>query len=97
MRLWISGPRLFEGLVRPGISLGREDLRHRLPSWHHEYQEALKAWAAKYGQPITDAQAAADPARTTSAYDQKCHVTKISISVTSIICDDKCVGRIGTM
>ncbi|MDQ6869465.1 MAG: hypothetical protein M3178_14215 [Pseudomonadota bacterium] len=26
MRLWFSGPRLFNGLVRPGISLGREDL-----------------------------------------------------------------------
>ena len=39
----------------------------------------------------------ADPARTTSAHRQKCHVTKISISVTSIMCDDKCVGRIGAM
>ncbi len=27
MRLWLSGPRLFNGLVRPGISLGKEDFR----------------------------------------------------------------------
>jgi hypothetical protein len=27
MRLWLSGPRLLGGLVRPGISLGKEDLR----------------------------------------------------------------------
>jgi hypothetical protein len=33
MRLWLSGPRLFNGLVRPGISLGREDFRPHLPSW----------------------------------------------------------------
>ena len=26
MRLWLSGPRLFNVLVRPGISLGRVDL-----------------------------------------------------------------------
>lgn len=29
MRLWLSGPRLFNDLVRPGISLGREDLLAR--------------------------------------------------------------------
>jgi hypothetical protein len=27
MRLWLSGPRLFNGLVRPGMSLGKEDFR----------------------------------------------------------------------
>lgn len=27
MRLWLSGPRLFNGLVRPGISLGKDDFR----------------------------------------------------------------------
>jgi hypothetical protein len=27
MRLWLSGPRILHGLVRPGISLGREDFR----------------------------------------------------------------------
>jgi hypothetical protein len=29
MRVWFSGPRLLHGLVRPGISLGREDFRPR--------------------------------------------------------------------
>jgi hypothetical protein len=27
MRVWFSGPRILDGLVRPGISLGREDFR----------------------------------------------------------------------
>jgi hypothetical protein len=27
MRLWLSGPRILNGLARPGISLGREDFR----------------------------------------------------------------------
>jgi hypothetical protein len=27
MRFWLSGPRLFRGMVRPGISFGPEDLR----------------------------------------------------------------------
>jgi hypothetical protein len=29
MRFWISGPRMFSGLVRPGVSFGPEDLRAR--------------------------------------------------------------------
>jgi hypothetical protein len=29
MRVWFSDPRLLHGLVRPGISLGREDFRPR--------------------------------------------------------------------
>jgi hypothetical protein len=29
MRFWFSGPRLFSGLVRPGVSFGPEDLRAR--------------------------------------------------------------------
>jgi len=27
MRVWFSGPRILGGLIRPGISLGKEDLR----------------------------------------------------------------------
>jgi hypothetical protein len=27
MRIWFSGPRILGGLIRPGISLGKEDLR----------------------------------------------------------------------
>jgi hypothetical protein len=56
LRLWLSGPRI--GWFRHGISLGREDVHPRLPSWRrYEYREALKAYATKHGQPITDAQA----------------------------------------
>ena len=48
MRLWLSGPRILHGLVRPGISLGREDWSPRLPSYRryelrHGLQEAAKA------------------------------------------------------
>ncbi len=27
MRVWFSGPRMFGGLIRPGVSFGREDWR----------------------------------------------------------------------
>ncbi|MGA3342887.1 MAG: hypothetical protein ABSD11_20425 [Methylocella sp.] len=56
MRVWFSGPHLFNGLVRPGISLGREDFRRgRLPSWRkYEYRKALKAYAEKHGEHLTD-------------------------------------------
>jgi len=32
MRVWFSGPRMFGGLVRPGISLGPEDFRRSIAS-----------------------------------------------------------------
>ena len=58
MRIWLSGPRILGGLVCPGISPGREDLHPRLPSWRrHEYREALKAYAAKHGKPMSNAEA----------------------------------------
>jgi hypothetical protein len=54
MRVWFSGPRLFNGLVRPGISLGREDWRPRLPSWRrYELREGLQAAAVARGKPMT--------------------------------------------
>ena len=48
MRLWFSGPRILRGLVRPGISIGREDGNPRLPSnrryeLRHGLHEAAKA------------------------------------------------------
>jgi hypothetical protein len=48
MRFWLSAPRILHGLVRPGISLGREDWNPRIPSWRkvelrHGLQEAAKA------------------------------------------------------
>jgi hypothetical protein len=58
LRFWLSGPLVLNGLVRPGISIGPEDVRQRLPSWRrNEYCQALKAFAAKHGKPITDAEA----------------------------------------
>jgi hypothetical protein len=49
VRVWFSGPRLFNGLVRPGISFGKEDFGPpRLPNWRryelrYNLQEAVKA------------------------------------------------------
>jgi len=64
MRIWISGPRILGGLIRPGISLGREDLHVRIPQWRRfEYMQALKRYAAEHGQPISDAQARHDVGR----------------------------------
>ncbi|WOJ89846.1 hypothetical protein RZS28_00585 [Methylocapsa polymorpha] len=58
MRFWLSGPRILHGLVRPGISIGPEDVRPRLPRWRrYEYRKALKAYAAKRGQHITNEEA----------------------------------------
>ena len=40
LRLWLSGPRI--GWFRPGISLGRDDLHPRLPSYRR--YELRRAW-----------------------------------------------------
>jgi hypothetical protein len=59
MRLWLSGQRLFRGLVRPGISLGREDPYPRLPSYRrYELRHGLQ-------------EAALDDARTVNALLEK--------------------------
>jgi hypothetical protein len=47
MRVWFSGPRLFNGLVRPGISLGR--VCHSLRA---QYPEALDLSLAAGGQAV---------------------------------------------
>jgi len=54
MRYWLSFRGPFG--TRPGISLGREDFRRgRLPSWRkYEYRKALKAYAEKHGEHLTD-------------------------------------------
>ena len=56
MRFWLSGPRILNGLIRPGVSFGHEDFRRgRLPSWRkYEYRKALKAYAEKHGEHLTD-------------------------------------------
>jgi len=54
MRIWLSGPRMFNGLVRPGISLGREDWSPRLPSWRrYELRKGLQAAAEARGEPMS--------------------------------------------
>jgi hypothetical protein len=55
MRIWFSGPRLFNGLVRPGISFGKEDFGPpRLPSWRrHELRAGLQAAAKARGETMT--------------------------------------------
>jgi|HubBroStandDraft_6_1064221.scaffolds.fasta_scaffold2005217_2 hypothetical protein len=60
MRFWLSGPRLFNGLVRPGISFGREDFRPRgLPSWRKfELCQALIKEAEARGEKMSKEEAA---------------------------------------
>jgi hypothetical protein len=54
MRFWLSGPRILHGLVRPGISLGREDFRPHLPSWRrYELRHGLQEAAKARGEPMT--------------------------------------------
>jgi hypothetical protein len=54
VRVWFSGPRIFGGLVRPGISLGKEDFLPRLPKWRrHELRAALQAAAKARGGAIS--------------------------------------------
>lgn len=72
MRLWLSGPRILNGLVRPGISLGREDFRPRLPSWRrHELRHGLQEAAKARGEPMTreDCDYAIDKALATGLLD----------------------------
>jgi hypothetical protein len=52
MRLWLSGPRILNGLVRPGISLGREDFRPCLPSWRrNELRHGLQETGRRAANP----------------------------------------------
>jgi hypothetical protein len=75
MRVWLSGPRILRGLVRPGISLGREDFGPpRLPSWRrHELRAGLQAAAKARGETMTkdDANYYIDKALATGLLDSK--------------------------
>ena len=54
MRLWLSGPRILRGLVRPDISLGREDWNPRLPSYRrYELRHGLREAAKARGEAMT--------------------------------------------
>ena len=72
MRLWLSGPRILHGLVRPGISLGREDWNPRLPSYRrYELRHGLQEAAKARGETMTkeDANYAIDKALATGLLD----------------------------
>jgi hypothetical protein len=72
MRFWLSGPRILNGLVRPGISLGREDWRPRLPSYRrYELRKGLQAAAEARGEPMSreDCDYAIDRALATGGID----------------------------
>jgi len=54
LRLWLSGPRILRGLVRPGISLDREDWNPRLPSYRrYELRHGLREAAKANGEVMT--------------------------------------------
>jgi hypothetical protein len=45
-------------LSAPAYRLAAKTCTPRLPSWRrHEYREALKAYAAKHGKPMSNAEA----------------------------------------
>jgi hypothetical protein len=57
MRFWISGPRMFGGLVRPGVSFGPEDWRRarRVPATHRELaRKAVRQLAKDNGEEVPD-------------------------------------------
>jgi hypothetical protein len=56
MRFWFSGPRIFSGLVRPGVSFGPEDMRaHRVPATARDIaRKAVKQLAKENGEEVPD-------------------------------------------
>jgi len=79
VRIWLSGPRILGGLVRPGISLGPEDMRHlggrpaRLPSYRrYELRAGLQEAAKARGDKLTkeDCNYAIDKALATGLLDK---------------------------
>jgi hypothetical protein len=78
LRIWLSGPRIFGGLLWPGISLGREDLQRlrgrpeHLPTWRrYELSHGLQKAATARGAKLTkeDANYAIDKALATGLLD----------------------------
>ncbi len=72
MRLWFSGPRILRGLVRPGMSICREDGNPRLPSnRRYELRHGLREAAKATGETITkeDADYCIDKALATGLLD----------------------------
>jgi hypothetical protein len=56
MRFWFSGPRIFSGLVRPGVSFGPEDIRaRRVPAIPRELaRKAVRQLAKDHGETVPD-------------------------------------------
>ena len=53
-RFWLSGPRLLNGWIRPGISIGCEDRNPRLPSYRrYELRHGLREAAKARGETMT--------------------------------------------
>jgi hypothetical protein len=58
LRLWLSDPRILDGVVRPGTSIGSEDVRPRLPAWlRSELRKQLQEKITSDGKPVTQEQA----------------------------------------
>ena len=104
MRVWFSGPRLFRSLVRPGISLGREDLQPRLPSYRrYELRHGLREAAKARGEAMTkeDADYYIDKALATGQLDSNGNLnfrmrgTREEI-ITSILTTAKAWGQLMT-
>ena len=104
MRLWLSGPRILRGLIRPGISLGREDWNPRLPSYRrYELRHGLLEAAKARGETMTkeDANYAIDKALATGLLDSNgnlnfhMHGAREEI-ITSILTTAKAWGQLMT-
>ena len=104
MRLWLSGPRILRGLVRPGISLGREDWNPRLPSYRrYELRHGLQEAAKARGEPMTkeDADYVIDKALATGLLDSNgnpnflMHGTREEI-ITGLLTTAKAWGQLMT-
>ena len=56
MRFWLSSPRIFGGLLRPGVSFGREDWRApRVPATHRELaRKVVRQLARDHGDEVPD-------------------------------------------
>jgi hypothetical protein len=55
MRLWLSGPRVLGGMIRPGVSFGPEDFRQpSIPNWkRYEWRRGLIDEAKAEGRSMT--------------------------------------------
>ena len=58
LRLWLSDPRVLDGVVRPGTSASPEEVRTGLPAWlRSELRTQLQRKITSDGEPVTQEQA----------------------------------------